>query len=97
MTTGEGLVERLRRTQGTGVLDDGTLVPVWCVNPDGYEAAARIEQLEAQLVASREALAFYADRSKYQHPGSSRYFPLADDEGKVARAALAVSDVGGGD
>jgi hypothetical protein len=75
------IVERLRaranwqRENWGDVLDQGTPLP------ELEEAAAVIEALT-------EALQFYADRSKYQHTGPSKYYPLADDEGNVARTAL---------
>jgi hypothetical protein len=49
------LRERLLRTQGSGVLDDGTLVPVYRVNPDGWEAVNTIDELAEALTDWRNS------------------------------------------
>ena len=45
-------------------------------------------RLAAHVARLEEALRFYADRSKYDNSGPSKWFPLCEDEGEIARAAL---------
>jgi len=49
---------------------------------------ARATAAEAREAKLREALRFYADRKGYAPTGPSKHFPLADDEGNVARQTL---------
>jgi hypothetical protein len=58
------------------------------INPDGPEAVTRIRELEAEVAALREALAFYAD-IEYPHPNEGPWGISSDDFGLRARQALA--------
>ena len=57
----------------------GYLVPAFARHRQPL--AARVAELEA-------GLRFYADRKGYDISGPSKYFPLSEDEGNVARALL---------
>lgn len=62
------------------------------MRPDDWmtlnELPVRMAELEARNRELVEGLKFYADRSKYAHTGPSKYYPLVEDEGAVARALL---------
>jgi len=60
---------------------------------DGWEAADRIEALEAENLRLREAIAFYANPDNYISSMWSSN-PLSRDNGRRARAVLGE---GGGD
>src|SRR5688572_18073685 len=70
---------------------EGRAPPLVAINMDGlcfWELNAKINEAADALETMREALAFYADRKGYDTSGPSKWFPLIEDEGAVARKAL---------
>lgn len=44
--------------------------------------------VEEKLAIALQALEFYTDRKKYRVSDISKYYPLVEDEGSVARTAI---------
>lgn len=84
------LLKRLRQTIGSGVLSDGTLVPVYSVNPDGYEAASLIEELcEALRKLEAEVGALGAFEDAVREAICNTNYSCLMERAEQARAALA--------
>ena len=70
----------------------------WTLLWNRRSAKRRLKSAEAEAARLREALDFYADPASWDVPNddTGRGIPAAEDEGKVARAALAPPPQDGG-
>ena len=64
----------------------------WYTNPDGPEAADRIDALEAENKALREGLEFYSDKANWLVPYIAAS-PVVIDGGHRARALLEKEEI----
>ena len=79
----DDLAERLRKVEPDAPGERTR----WYRNPDGPEAADRIDALEAENKALREGLEFYSDKANWLVPYIAAS-PVVIDGGHRARALL---------